>query len=222
MEKKNNKKQIAIIIAGILLVMVLVVSITYAYFTARATSSEQEVTTGRVGIAYSDPQNNEPYVIAENIKPLVREDAIPRTEEGLLDQESAKAAIKTFTLTNTGSEKLFVDISLDELTLPTDLKRYDFMYALYENGKNVSNGSFEYMENGTKIMEHLVFESGESKDYQLCIWIEETNKDQSVMMNEEFSAKITATGTKYWESPKEHFTYTINEDVSPNGVSIDI
>ena len=212
-DKKNKKRQVAIIISSVLLVMVLMVSITYAYFTARATSEAQTITTGNLGLAFND---NTAILRATNISPLVREEAIPSTEDNLLDETNAKATVKTFSITNSGTEKLFVDIKLEYIKLgklddegnPTNiLKRYDFMYALYEEGKNVSNGSFEYVEEGHKIMEYLVFEAGETKEYQLCIWIEETNLDQSLMMNEEFSAKITATGSAYWVSNEDDFGF---------------
>ena len=46
---------------------------------------------------------------------------------------------------------MFVDITLEDLTLPNDLKRYDFMWSLYENDVNISNGSFEYVEGEVEI-----------------------------------------------------------------------
>ena len=208
-EMRKIKRKLVILVSALILVIMFVFGISYAYFTSKVSSEKQTVTTGNMGLTYSDPQNNEPYVIASEIVPITREEVL------------SKAAKKTFTLTNTGSEKLYIDITLDDITLPDALKRYDFMYALYEGDKNISNGSFAVVKDTVNICEYQLFDAGEAIEYNLYIWIEETNLDQSEMMNKVFKAKITANGDSYIETAAENFEYeALDTTVSTNEIKI--
>ncbi|MBQ9854199.1 MAG: leucine-rich repeat domain-containing protein, partial [Bacilli bacterium] len=202
-------------IVSLAIVLALVFGISYAYFLAQDESGTQTITTQDLGLVLDDGQNKQPVLLAENIKPIDRADI------------QTKAVKKNFTVENTGSEKLFVEITLDELVLGTNdaLKRFDFLWALYEvNGeteKNISIGSFENAEDTVTVGKYEVLDADETKEYNLYIWIEETNLNQNVMMGQEFSAKVVATGEVYWESPASDFTFN-SGIITNNGTSTEI
>ena len=204
MEQKNGlnpKEKRTLMIVSLAIVLALVFGISYAYFLAQDESGTQTITTQDLGLVLDDGQNKQPVLLAEDIKPIDRDDI------------QTKAVKKNFTVENTGSEKLFVEISLDDVVLGTDdaLKRFDYLWALYEvNGeteKNISIGSFENATDTVTVGKYEVLAADETKEYNLYIWIEETNLNQNVMMGQEFSAKVVATGEVYWESPASDFTF---------------
>ena len=197
---EENKKR-TLLIVSLVMVLALIFGISYAYFLAQDESGTQTITTQNIGLELDDGTEKEPVLLAEDIKPIDRDDI------------QTKAVKKNFTVTNTGDEKLFVEITLDDVVLGTDnaLKRFDFLWSLYEvNGeteKNISIGSFETVEDTLTIGKYLVLEPDASKEYNLYIWIEETYLNQNAMMGQEFSAKIVATGEVYWETPASDFTF---------------
>ena len=184
-EKKINKSLVFSIIAVLLLVIVVAGS-TYAYFRAAGETAVQEITTADLGISFVEGE-----LFNAKLEPILREDIL------------TKAAKKTFTITNTGEEKLFVHISMEDMVLPEALKRYDFMWSLYEGDKNVSNGSFEgLVSTSVEVGPYQVFEKGASKTYHLYVWIEETGLDQTTMMGQTFNTKIKAIGETYYTTPE--------------------
>ena len=195
----NPKEKRTLMIVSLAIVLALVFGISYAYFLAQDESGTQTITTQNIGLELDDGTEKEPVLLAEDIKPIDRDDI------------QTKAVKKNFTVTNTGDEKLFVEITLDDIVLGTDnaLKRFDFLWALYEvNGeteKNISIGSFEYVSDTLTVGKYLVLAPQEEKEYNLYIWIEETTLNQNAMMGQTFSAKVVATGEVYWESPVTDF-----------------
>ena len=197
----EEKKKRTLLIVSLVMVLALIFGISYAYFLAQDESGTQTITTQNIGVKLDDGTEKEPVLLAEDIKPIDRVDI------------QTKAVKKNFTVTNTGDEKLFVEISLDDVVLGTDnaLQRYDYLWALYEvNGeteKNISIGSFEYASDTVTVGYKEVLSPDESKEYNLYIWIEETHLNQNTMMNQTFTAKVVATGEVYWETPASEFTF---------------
>ena len=127
-EKSNYKRKIALLLTAIVLVVIAVISVTYAYFSAKDVSAPQTVTTQNLGLEFDDGTD---IINEDNISPLVREVALPTLDDNNVVTTKGKAATKTFTITNTGN-KSYVEIALEDITLPAALKRYDFMWSLYE------------------------------------------------------------------------------------------
>ena len=189
----ERKQKTTIAIASLVVVLSLVLGISFAYFAAQGQSTEQSITTSNMGIEFGD---GTAIVNAAGLKPIMRDEVL------------TKAAKKTFTVTNTGTEKLFVHITLDDITIPTNLKRYDFVWSLYEGDTNVSNGTFASATTSMDVAPYQVFEVDDEKTYNLYIWIDETGIDQSAMMGQTFKATIKAEGETYYTSPESDFTVT--------------
>ena len=191
MEEKKFNKSIVLSIIAVLILVIVVAGATYAYFRTGGETSEVEITTADLGINFVDGE-----LLNAKLEPIEREDVL------------SKAAKKTFTITNTGEEKLFVHISMEDVVLPEALKRYDFMWSLYEDGKNLSNGVFEAaIGNSIDVAPYQVFEKGVTKVYTLYVWIEETGLDQVAMMGQTFKTTIKAVGESYHATPETCFTF---------------
>ena len=176
---KLSKKQIIVIVS--LLVAVLIIGVTIAYFMSRQTGAEQTITSGNLSITYTN----------ENAFNLT--DLIPLTEEEVKD----KASKIEFTITNNGNLKAYVEIGMTDITIPEEFKNQDFMYAIYdENNNMITRGDFSGIGSNTDITmyRNLEFNEGDSKNYTAYIWINETPEDQTAMMNKTFKGKMQITG----------------------------
>lgn len=206
MEEKKINKNMMFSITTAFILAIIVVGTSFAYFKIAGETAVQEITTTDLRMSFVEGE----LLKSSRLQPIVYEDI------------QTKAAKKTFTITNTGNEKMFIHISMEDIVLPEALKRYDFMWALYEGDINISNGSFEYVSStSVDVGPYQVFEAGETKTYSLYVWIEETNLDQSDMMGQMFSAKVKTVGEIYHTSPENDFTIdengTITGYIGPGG-----
>ena len=120
MEENNKKSKIGIIITAIALVLVLLVSFTYAYFTSKNASDTQEVTTANIDLTFDDTTA---IVNETNIIPLTEEEVFPT------DGSETKASKKVFSITNNGTITSYVDIKLTNI-VAENFKVYDLKWAL--------------------------------------------------------------------------------------------
>ena len=176
---KLSKKQIIVIAS--LLIAILIIGVTIAYFMSRQTGAEQTITSGNLSITYTNEN-------AFNLTGL-----IPLTEEEVLN----KASKIEFTITNNGNLKAYVEIGMTDITIPNEFKNQDFKYALYDEDNNmITRGDFSGIGSNTDITmyRNIEFNPEDSKDYTAYIWINETPEDQTAMMNKTFKGKMQITG----------------------------
>ena len=173
---KLSKKQIIVIVS--LLVAILIIGTTIAYFMSRQTGNEQTITSGNLSITYT----NENAFNLTSIIPLAEEDI------------KNKAAKIDFTVTNNGNMKTYIQIDIVDIQL-TKLKDYDFKWALYNEDTKITTGSFISEEDGIiTLMAGEELEAGANKNYSVYAWINETPEDQGDLMGGIFKGKIQVTG----------------------------
>lgn len=181
MEKIESKRIMlySVLIMGIVLV---VVGVSYAYFTAMANSNEQIVNSGTLEIAY------------QNTKNISASSLMPTTEE--------HANIHQFTVTNTGTLDTTYNISMINIELlknSVSTTSSNLMWALYEadssyvEGSLVRKGSFSsesgYQQGDSEyvIVTDLPLAVDESQSYILKVWLQEAgtnqNEDQNMSLN---------------------------------------
>ena len=182
MEEKSKKKQIIIIAVSVIAVIAIIVGATVAYFSARDQSEEKTVTTGSVGIKYTD---NIDKVTIDNIIPIY-------------DNEIETKANKfSFNLENLGNATTYVDITLTDIVMDDALKDLEFKWALYSGDEEINNGNFRNVTNNEMLLaKNIAFSASQNKDYALYIWISENDLDQSDMMGARLTAKITVEGNQ--------------------------
>ena len=174
--KKYNKKKIIVI--SIILVAVLIIGVTIAYFMSRQTSDEHTITSGNLSITYTN----------ENTFNLT--DMVPLSEEEVKE----KASRVDFTVTNNGDMKAYVQIDIVNIEL-TKLKDYDFKWALYNEDTKLTTGTFMSELNGQiSIITGQRLNVGESRNYSIYVWINETPEDQTSLMGGTFKGKVQVTG----------------------------
>ena len=184
---EHIKKRIITSMVAILLLIITLFGITYAYFISRVQRNDSEsviVNTGKLALEYVDGNS---LLVAQKIKP------------------GTTIAKKTFIVKNTGtrivdSYEVVVENVKNELKNYKDLK-YVLICKSYKSS-DYSKNKEQASEFGTcngkndvfpKTDDYLVTNSIE-KDithyYELSLIFEETNKDQSVDMKKKIEAKV--------------------------------
>ena len=193
---------------------------TNAVITLNEGRNELEIITGD----YKDPSGANSPVLAEGMIPVVYDETcesevVSDNASGCWevadtstawysysDQIWANAVTTSVASYRTASAG--TEISMDDINLPDELKRYDLMWSLYEGDKNVSNGTFEATESKIDVAPYQVFEVNDTKTYNLYIWIEETGIDQKDMMGQTFKTTVKAVGESYHATPETRFGFS--------------
>lgn len=176
------KKRIIISMGAIVLLILTLVGITYAYFIAsvRGNTNNKSVTVsaGMLRITYGDGNSN---ITAEKIMP------------GTVIKE------KTFTVKNTGTRIVEnYDVYLDNVI--NELENYkDLTYVLtckLDDG-TVCNGSSGIFPKSRQVIATNTIDVDVIHNYKLVVTYNETNKDQSIDMNKTIDAKVNIKDDNY-------------------------
>ena len=152
----------------------ILTGVSYAYFTALATSDEQVVKSGTLELTYHTGKD----IQAMNV--------IPTEEES--------ASVHQFTVENTGTLDAHYNISFMDITLTKkgmDASSNNLKWALYQadedytEGSLVKTGSFSptsgYLsgDNELVIKTNMILAPKEKQSYLLKVWLQETGKPQN-------------------------------------------
>ena len=181
--KSNKKRKISILVISFAFVLLLLTSISYAYFSSVGLSSENTVSAGTLLINYEDDNLN--TLMLDNISPIY-------------DSEiKTKASKISFKVNSTGTSKAYVEISLTDIVMDEELSNLEFKWALYSGDEKISNGNFRNVTDSKQLLtNNIEINSGGNKSYQLYIWVSESDMDQTELMNKTFSAKVTINGSQ--------------------------
>ena len=164
---------------------VLSFSASYSYFTVtpnNASSAEERTTN--VTTDYLDVNFITSSYINNTNMLLTKHENIAQQAEKTTFTISKKTGV-TYTIK--------YNIYLTELTISDNMKTEDFKWELLQNGSPVYDGTFKSAKTGEILMltdEPLVLSDAASANYELRIWLEETDKDQSELFNGSVSAKV--------------------------------
>ena len=176
----DKKAKNTIIVSVIALALVLI-GVTYAYFSARITGLESastiSLTAGRMGIVYSEGNEE---VTFTNIYP----------------KEEAWAT-KTFTLTgyNTTDQRMYYEIGLNVITntFTNGYLTYDLTLVSGSNGTPVASKTGVAINGTGKISfgtGSFLAADGDSHNYELKIYFKDNGLDQNDSQEAVFNAKI--------------------------------
>ena len=129
--KRNN------IIRNIFIVIVIIlIGISSAYFYAQGNSEIQSIATGKLSLDYTTTETT--FTEDTNLYPI-----------NLSNVENKGAKIG-FTVFNNGNENVYTTISLGNMVIPTALKNEYFGWTLYKENKAVTSGTFKFLGSETK------------------------------------------------------------------------
>ena len=167
-EVKENKRKYVIAIVLALLLVVTIVTSSYAYFVGEVsgTSKETVITTGNMAIEFTDG----PEVSLDNALP-------------------GQSITKTFSVRNVGDIATSYDIYLSDL-INTFNDRTDLVYTLTSSsGANILTET-EVPDVSSKIVSNQEIEVNEEHNYTLTIKFKETSDNQDDNKGKTFSTII--------------------------------
>ena len=186
---KNNKAKIYMIFSLIVLVIVVIVSGTYAYYVW--TTSDSDTTKIVAGIGAATVTFDGGSDINANLRPV---------------SDKSKGIVKNISVKGDTTGLVF-NMYLDITSIDTGLKDESFRYELYKGTTKVKEGNFSdsYLTSNTVTCtknntNHIVLLTNESistskTQYTLYIWIDGANyTNPNTMMNKTFSFKLHADG----------------------------
>lgn len=187
--EKIESKRVLLYSVLVMTIVLVIVGVSYAYFSTTTNSNEQVVKSGVLEITYQNSQN------------ITATEIVPTTEE--------EADVHQFTVTNTGTLDTTYSISMTNISLqkgnnPTTSSNLN--WALYETNSNyvednlLQKGTFSPESNYSLgnsnyiIISDLSIPASESQSYILKVWLQETgapqNEDQGMSLS--FSVEVNA------------------------------
>ena len=201
MKETVVNKKITYSIVAVLLIVLVTIGATYAYFSAQASTDVQTVTTGTLTMGFTNGE----IINATGITPIN-------------DNEiETKATMLPFSVTNTGNQHTKITIKLTDITIDDALKDIDFRWGLYNADKQdaagtemgVSFGIFKYSETGGEeilLQDVILDKNSATRNYKLRIWIHDDGALQNEMQGKTFSGKVVVTGEAIEYTPETCFT----------------
>ena len=167
----KNKKQIVIATSVLVVITILLLGLTYAYYKTRINGNTKDksisVTSKKLEITYAD--GNGVISPTEKIEP-------------------GYTVTKTFTVENTGDQTLSYSIKLDNIT-NTFSRAEDWTYVLKKGDVEVSSGKIP--TNETYIVNAVSIDPKSTDNYTLTItYANLTDVDQSVDMGKSLSLRV--------------------------------
>ncbi len=201
---EKSEKIITISLIGIIVLLLVIVGITYAYFSAKSTATEQSIKTAKVGLIV---EVNPAATHVENIKPTTW----TNTEDAKTNNDIVIIPIKV-------TNKSTIDINYDLFITPSGLSLNagtnedsqelvggnlsDIKFKLYETttgGETISpikEGNFvngdtkQKMVDNKEIKKEEIGKKDNIQTFMLYIYIAETNAEQNQLQGITFDLNV--------------------------------
>ena len=186
--KKNNKKKI-LVVMGILMLLGIVVGVSYAWWSSRATQTTiNKISSDCLKIEIEDV--NKSAISLEKAYPLT-------------DEEAKKLTPYTFKVKNTCNLGVTYDVNLEVMDVSNRLKSEYIATSFNEGEKKKLNtypsGTVSYKEDYVAVEAYGLtsgtLKAGESKTYTLKLWMDESVTVEDDAMNKTFIGKISVNAS---------------------------
>ena len=180
-----KEKRIIYLIMGVCSILILLIGITTAWFEWRS-EVDTNVTFNVEGLNIT--YEGEPTVIKGNLYPTMY-------------MNNTDNIIHNFSLVTTSNIEIHSKISLEIITLPTELNHESFRWNLYKDSTQIASGSFQNASVGTDLLltPYETITTTKS-NYTLYIWIDGEHYDNPLTMGGktfEFKLKLEASQQDY-------------------------
>lgn len=182
-DKKETKLNYKFLIT-IAVIIPIILSISYAYFLAKVTGDNTVIdgnATNKFEIDLITTDNG--YINATDMLPIS-------------ESETANKAAKGVFSVKTGSNdyKINYSLSLTDITMSDNLKETeDLKWELWNTDTNtkISSGTFKSANATLLLKDDITINKDATDNYELRIYVLETNTNQINLLNGSLSAKVT-------------------------------
>src|SRR5574344_1063634 len=195
MEKKKSYKYLIIIA----IIIPVLFGISYAYYLAVIkgnNSSVKGTATNTFDINLVTDSGG--YITATNMIPIVSDDIANLSNKGVFK-----------VVAGNNEHKVTYSLSLTNISISTNLKVADFKWDLInkDTTTSIASGNFASVSSTLTLASNLTIEANTTTNYELRIYILETDSDQTSQMNGTFSAKVTLTADMTYNPSSTHINY---------------
>lgn len=200
----NRRQRIIVSLTGIFLVLLILMGLTYAYFSTRINGNESSksffVSTANLSLIYEDGNG------------MIEPDGliVPGTTIGS----------KTFTVKNKGNETSTYSIVLKDIVNTLE-RNQDLVFTLTRNGTLITEGlDLNHIAAGGHqiILPSVSIEEGETDEYIFSLEYKEAGVDQSKDMNSKLEFKIDIETEKTtWNNSKDGTLLYALKNNQPSG-----
>lgn len=186
MNNSKSRTDIFYFIVLILTLLIMIVGVTFTYFSLIASEKEDstKIKTGTLAINYIDGQEIDTYAL------------LPISEPNLNTKYSTYK--KSFSISSSNSTldqnfSIYIDVTNNEF----DNNALGFI--LYDaNGNRISSGNIP-SSGKVLLASNLELKTGENKSYTVLIWLQDNGKNQDYEQGKNFSGEfyITTKQIKY-------------------------
>ena len=182
-DKKESKLNYKFLIM-IAVIVPIILSVSYAYFLARVSGDNTIIdgnATNKFDIDLITTDNG--YINASDMLPIS-------------ETASADKAAKGIFSVKTGSNdyKINYSLSLTDITLSDNLKSSnDLKWELWSSDTNtkISSGTFKNASSTLLLKNNIIINKNRTNNYELRIYVLETNTNQLELLDGTLSAKVT-------------------------------
>lgn len=184
MKKKFMNRKVLIIISSIVVVLIsVVIGITYAWYQIQSAKTELDVqSVSNIDVSYTGDFD------------IYSSTGIPIRDEDIeIYASCSDFGVIVNTIPPKGT-KYSTSISINNIIIADELKNAYFKWRLYHENEIVNSDDFSGIGSNTSLYLYKEdFLRTKTSNYRLCIWISESDSDQSLMMNKNFVGKIDLT-----------------------------
>src|SRR5574344_110081 len=195
MEKKKSYKYLIMIA----IIIPVLFGISYAYYLAVIkgnNSSVKGTATNTFDINLVTDSGG--YITATNMIPIVSDDIANLSNKGVFK-----------VVAGNNEHKVTYSLSLTNISISSNLKVADFKWDLInkDTSTSIASGNFASVSSTLTLASNLTIEANTTTNYELRIYILETDSDQTSQMNGTFSAKVTLTADMTYNPSSTHINY---------------
>src|SRR5574344_1459025 len=195
MEKKKSYKYLIMIA----IIIPVLFGISYAYYLAVIkgnNSSVKGTATNTFDINLVTDSGG--YITATNMIPIVSDDIANLSNKGVFK-----------VVAGNNEHKVTYSLSLTNISISSNLKVADFKWDLInkDTSTNIAIDNFASVSSTLTLASNLTIEANTTTNYELRIYILETDSDQTSQMNGTFSAKVTLTADMTYNPSSTHINY---------------
>ncbi len=196
-----NKRKVVISLIIIVVAILLISGVSFAYFQLNIKGEDAGI-TGYTGSVF--PQSADGPTI-KNYYLSGIEVSLETKENGFINSSSINL-IKQHEISNKAEKSHFIvvnrdynnqvkySVSLAELAISPNLQDEDFKWQLVKFGTDseIASGNFQNAkEDVLKITDEIILNPRTAHEYELRLWIEETEKIQNHLLEGSFDGKIS-------------------------------
>lgn len=192
MENKKKSRAYKILILLAILIPVIL-GFSYAYFLAQTKGNKTNISGNITNkFEFNLQTDNDGYISASDLIPISSNEIDTLSEVGQFNIVAGNNA-----------NKITYKISLENISISNNLKSSDFKWILEctNDSSKSTSGDFSSINGTTKdLISNLTINANSTDYYKLKLYIEETNINQSNLLNGSFSAKVSATAELTYQS----------------------